>query len=188
MPCLLRMAIWIMWPDWMTYAPLTTAQANRYPFTPRFRYKSNCEKQYEYAFKVPPYPGVPQVLFNTISPDSTFQIGVLSFEAIRGFHKELPVLGFRCGSFAYLTDINQIPDSEWHKLSGINTMVLSALHYQPHYSHFNVSQAIEVFNRIGAAQNYITHISHKMGLHNAVNPTLPNGIQLAYDGLQLQIK
>jgi phosphoribosyl 1,2-cyclic phosphate phosphodiesterase len=168
--------------------PFNHSSGKPLPVYAEIQVQKQLRKQYEYAFKVPPYPGVPQVLFNTISPDSTFQIGALSFEAIRGFHKELPVLGFRCGSFAYLTDINQIPDSEWHKLSGINTMVLSALHYQPHYSHFNVSQAIEVFNRIGAAQNYITHISHKMGLHNAVNPTLPNGIQLAYDGLQLQIK
>jgi phosphoribosyl 1,2-cyclic phosphate phosphodiesterase len=150
--------------------------------------QNQLRKQYDYAFKVPPYPGVPQILFNTISGDSAFHIGGLHFEAIRGFHKDLPVLGFRCGRFAYLTDINLIPESEWNKLSGINVMVLSALHYQPHYSHFNVNQAIEVFNKIGAAHNYITHISHKMGLHNAVNPTLPDGIQLAYDGLQLQIK
>jgi phosphoribosyl 1,2-cyclic phosphate phosphodiesterase len=141
------------------------------------------KQQYAYVFRKPPYPGVPQVASNIIHSASQISVGSMTFQTIRGYHKDLPVLGFRCGPLAYLTDVNRIPDSEWSKLEGLDVMVLSALHAYPHYSHFNLDQALEVFKKIGAKRSYITHISHKMGLHEAVSKDLPSQVFLAYDGL-----
>jgi phosphoribosyl 1,2-cyclic phosphate phosphodiesterase len=98
----------------------------------------------------------------------------------------LPVLGFRLGSFAYLTDCNAIPDDSWPLLDGVRTVILDALRHRPHSTHFSVSEALAVSRRLGAGRTYFTHICHDLG-HAETNAQLPAGVELAYDGLVLEI-
>jgi phosphoribosyl 1,2-cyclic phosphate phosphodiesterase len=101
-------------------------------------------------------------------------------------HGSRPILGFRIGSFAYLTDCSTIPEASWPLLEGVQTLVLDALRERPHTTHFSVPEAVKAAGRIGAARTYFTHISHELG-HEATSARLPRGVELAYDGLVLEI-
>jgi phosphoribosyl 1,2-cyclic phosphate phosphodiesterase len=94
------------------------------------------------------------------------------------------VLGFRIGTFAYLTDCNAIPEASMTLLHGVETLVLDALRRRPHPTHFTLAQAIQVARRVGARRTYFTHIAHDLG-HAAVSAELPDGMALAHDGLRL---
>jgi phosphoribosyl 1,2-cyclic phosphate phosphodiesterase len=94
------------------------------------------------------------------------------------------VLGFRLGTFAYLTDCNAIPDTSMALLQGVETLVLDALRRRPHRTHFTLDQAVQVARQVGAPRTYFTHIAHELG-HAAVSAELPVGMALAYDGLRL---
>jgi phosphoribosyl 1,2-cyclic phosphate phosphodiesterase len=102
------------------------------------------------------------------------------------FHGLLPVLGFRVGSFAYLTDCNRIPDASWQLLTGVRTIVLDALRHRPHSTHFSVSEAVDVVARLGAERAYFTHMCHDLP-HAETCAQLPPGVELAYDGLVIEI-
>jgi phosphoribosyl 1,2-cyclic phosphate phosphodiesterase len=91
------------------------------------------------------------------------------------------VLGFRVGSFAYLTDCNSIPDQSWRLLAGVKTVILDALRHRPHSTHFSLSEAVDVVSKLGAERAYFTHISHDLG-HAETCAQLPAGVALAYDG------
>jgi phosphoribosyl 1,2-cyclic phosphate phosphodiesterase len=101
----------------------------------------------------------------------------------------LPVLGFRIGSFAYLTDCNRIPDESWPLLTangGVRTIILDALRNRPHSTHFSVSEAVDVVKRLGAERAYFTHICHELP-HAETCAQLPRGVELAYDGLVFEV-
>ena len=95
--------------------------------------------------------------------------------------------GFRIGDFTYITDANHIDREEMEKLKGTKVLIINALRFQKHISHFSVSEAIRVSEEIGATTTYFTHISHQLGLHNTVEQQLPHGFHLAYDGLVINI-
>jgi phosphoribosyl 1,2-cyclic phosphate phosphodiesterase len=97
----------------------------------------------------------------------------------------LPVLGFRVNDFTYITDANYIDDAELEKIKGSKVVVLNALRKEQHYSHFNLEQAVEIIKIIKPEDAYFTHISHHLGLHEAVENELPEHMYLAYDGLQI---
>jgi phosphoribosyl 1,2-cyclic phosphate phosphodiesterase len=99
----------------------------------------------------------------------------------------MPVLGFKLGNFIYITDANVIDTEVLEKLYDTDILVLNALRKEPHISHFTLSQAIAIVAQTNAKQAYFTHISHQLGLHHAINASLPANIALAYDGLTLQI-
>lgn len=103
-------------------------------------------------------------------------------------HGELPVLGFRIDDFAYMTDVKSIPQNELEKLRGLDAVVISALRVEPHRTHLNLEEAIELAQQIGAKKTYFTHISHLLGFHEAVSKNLPENIYLAYDNLQLNLQ
>ena len=102
------------------------------------------------------------------------------------WHGRMPILGFRFGSVAYLTDCNAVPDESWPLLRGLDTLVLDALRYKPHSTHFTVDEAIVVARRIGAKQTWFTHMTHDIS-HAELSGRLPAGIALAYDGLVLDV-
>jgi phosphoribosyl 1,2-cyclic phosphate phosphodiesterase len=102
-------------------------------------------------------------------------------------HYELPVLGFRIGNFAYITDANFIPESEKEKLHDLDVLVLNALRREAHISHFTLDEALVQAHELKAKQTYFTHISHQMGLHTEVMLELPQHTALAYDGLEIRI-
>lgn len=101
-------------------------------------------------------------------------------------HGTRPILGFRFGAFAYLTDCNAIPESSLRLLRDLRVVVLDALRPRPHATHFSLSQAVEMAGRIGAQWTYFTHMTHELG-HAATCASLPSGMALAYDGLTLDL-
>lgn len=96
------------------------------------------------------------------------------------------VLGFRVGNVAYCTDVSEIPETSWPLLQGLDTLVLDALRKEPHITHLSIDQAIDVAQRLGAKQTYFTHCACKLD-YEKVNPTLPAGIEVGYDGLQIDL-
>jgi phosphoribosyl 1,2-cyclic phosphate phosphodiesterase len=99
-------------------------------------------------------------------------------------HGKRPILGYRFGGFAYLTDCNAIPDESWPLLRDLDVVVLDALRHRPHPTHFSLSEAVEAAHRIGARQTYFTHMCHDLA-HEETCASLPGGMALAYDGLVL---
>lgn len=141
-----------------------------------------------YCFGAHLYPGVPLLDLHVVQPHQELRIGDIDIMPFQVMHHKLPILGFRFGSFAYITDMKTIRDEEMPFLSGVKTLVVNALRYEPqHHSHMTVAEAIEFSNRVGAKQTYLVHMSHGIGLHHDVNLQLPDGIQLAYDGLQIEV-
>jgi len=129
------------------------------------------------------YKCVPLVNFNYIKNES-FKIRDVEITPIEVMHGELPILGYRINNFAYITDCSSISDKELEKLYNLDILIINALRRAPHPTHFNLEQAIEVAGRIKPKRTYFTHITHDI-LHDAVNSSLPDGIQLGYDGLEL---
>lgn len=141
--------------------------------------------EYDYVFASHKYPGIPQVNVHTIA-NNKFQVGSFEIIPIRAYHYKLPVLGFRIGDFAYLTDANRIEAEEQQKLLGLKYFVVTALRKEKHISHFNLEEAVNLVDEIKPEQTYFTHISHQMGKHRDVSRELPSHVHLAYDGLVLE--
>lgn len=144
------------------------------------------QREFSYIFSADRYPGIPQVECVEIS-EAPFQFEGIPIMPLPVLHYKLPVLGFRIGDFSYITDANFIPDETYQKLEGSEILVLNALQKESHISHFTLAQAIEQARKIGAKTTYFTHISHRLGLHQEVEKSLPDGMFLAYDGLELMI-
>src|SRR5690606_4161723 len=115
------------------------------------------------------------------------EVNGLKIVPIKGKHLELQVFGFRFENFAYLTDMKTIKDKEVDKLKGVDVLVVNALRIAPHYSHFNLEEALAFIKKVDPKQAYLTHISHLMGFHEDVEKILPENVFLAYDNLQLTI-
>src|SRR5262245_24356706 len=126
--------------------------------------------------------GVPRLDLVTI--EGPFRVGSHEVVPIPILHGPWPILGFRFGRFAYLTDCSQVPGTSMPLLDGLDVLVLDALRRRPHPTHFTLDQAIAVAGQIGARQTYFTHIAHDLG-HAATTDSLPPGMALAYDGLTL---
>jgi len=143
-------------------------------------------KDYSYAFSANKYPGVPEINLHIVG-EEPFRIDGVEFIPIQVMHYELPVLGYRTGNFAYLTDANAIPETSMKKLAGVEYLVINALRKESHLSHFTLSQALEVVKKLGVKHAWLTHIGHQMGLASEVSRELPSNVSLAYDTLQVEI-
>jgi phosphoribosyl 1,2-cyclic phosphate phosphodiesterase len=102
-------------------------------------------------------------------------------------HYKLPVLGFRIGDFTYITDANYISPEELEKIKGTRILVLNALRREPHVSHFTLQEALDLIDLVKPEMAFLTHISHQLGRHEAVQRELPPNIFCAYDGLCLEV-
>lgn len=102
---------------------------------------------------------------------------------IRGYHDQMPVLGFRFGNIAYITDMSRLPEEELAKLTGLEHLTLNTVGYNPHHSHFSLGEALEMAERIGAKHTWLTHLSHTFPRHAQFCLDLPPTVQPAYDGL-----
>lgn len=132
------------------------------------------------------YPGVPSVEPIEIK-NAPFKIGNIKVMPINAEHNRLQVFGFRFDKFAYLTDVKTIESREKEKLKNLKVLVINALREEPHHSHFSLSDAIEFINEVKPEKAYLTHISHMLGFHKAVQQGLPKNVYLAYDNLQITI-
>jgi len=150
------------------------------------RVLSVIQRNMSYCFNDIKYPGVPLIQLHEIN-ENDFFIENIRIQSIRVMHANLPVLGFRIGKMAYLTDIKTIEDRSIERLQNLDVLVMNALRVSNHISHLSLKEAIEIAGRIGARKTYFTHMSHDIGLHDEVNKLLPENIQLSYDGLQFNI-
>ena len=146
--------------------------------------QSEIRLEFSYAFGEADYPGLPKYNLHTIT-DEPFNINGTTITPLRVLHRSMEVYGFRIGDFAYITDTNYIPGSTLAQLDGVKYMVVSAIRKEPHVSHYNLEQAVNVLKFINPEIGYITHLSHLMGFHDEVEKELPPEIRLAYDGLEL---
>lgn len=142
--------------------------------------------QYHYIFIEHPYPGIPLIQFNLID-NQPFKIAGVEITPIEVLHYKLPVFGFRIGDFTYITDANDISDAELNKAFGSKVFVLNALRKEEHISHYTLDQAVGIAKKVGASRTYFVHMSHQIGFHDEVNKTLPENMELAYDGLVLNL-
>lgn len=141
-----------------------------------------------YCFGKHLYPGVPQLTLHETAPHQPLQIGDMRVMPIEVLHGNLPILGFRIGTLAYITDMKTIADTELPYLQDIDTLVVNALRWEkPHHSHQLISEAISFAQRLHARRTYLIHLTHDIGLHEEADKRLPNGIHFAYDGLQIEI-
>lgn len=142
--------------------------------------------KYDYIF-VRRYPGVARIDLRVATPEVPFQIGGLTVTPLRLMHGRLPIVGYRVGRMAYLTDCTEIDEAAFPLLADIDTLIIDALRFKPHPTHMNVEQALEVVERLRPRVTYFTHISDGMGLHRVTDAQLPEGVHLAYDGLVLEV-
>jgi phosphoribosyl 1,2-cyclic phosphate phosphodiesterase len=130
-------------------------------------------------------PGhVPKIHFERIRAGAAFEVLDQSILPIRLEHGRMDVLGFRVGDLAYCTDVSRIPESSWPMLAGLDTLVLDALRPEPHPTHFSLSEALAVVDRLRPRRTFLTHLSHGFD-HGPTETTLPPSVSLAYDGLTL---
>lgn len=144
------------------------------------------QKEFAYIFAKNKYPGIPKVQLFEID-NHPFQVEGIDIQPINVLHYKLPVFGYRIKDFTYITDVNHIPDEEKHKIRGSKVVVLSALQKKSHLSHFNLEQAIDMVKELEIPQAYFIHMGHRMGLHRDIEEELPAGMELAYDGLQIEL-
>ena len=145
-------------------------------------------RRFSYVFADKRYPGAPMVHLKKIDKSTPFEINTVPILPIEAQHGSIPVLGFRINNFTYLTDVKTITDTELEKVKGTEYLVLNALHQKPHFSHLSLQEALDLIKILQPKQAYLTHISHRMGLHEEVSKLLPENVSLAYDGLQLEIQ
>lgn len=147
--------------------------------------QESLKREYAYAFGENKYPGVPDYELHTID-ENPFTINGVTICPIRAMHYKLPVLGYRFGDLAYLTDANYISDEEIEKIKGVRIFVINTIRREKHISHFSLPEALEVIRKVGAERSYITHLSHQLERHADLEKVLPENVFAAYDGLQLE--
>jgi len=141
-----------------------------------------------YCFTENLYPGVPLLNLHPIQAGQRGRIGDIEWQAVEVMHDKLPILAYRFGDFAYITDMKTISDESRELLQGVKTLVVNALRFErEHHSHMLVPDAIEFARSIGAERTYLTHLTHKIGLHDEANSRLPEDVRFAYDGLMLEV-
>lgn len=185
-----------------------------FPIYAETRVQEGLKKEFYYAFEEFKYPGVPD--YNLITIDekpfeiirkavgsangisrSEEKVQKLEVTPIRVMHYRLPILGFRIGNLAYITDGSSIPESEFEKLKGVEVFVINTVRHEKHISHFSLPEALEIIRRVGAPQNYLTHLSHQIGSHAQLTEILEKFSQsqpensrqeifAAYDGLKVR--
>lgn len=143
-------------------------------------------EEFYYSFSDNPYPGVPRLQPRVIT-NAPFECEGILITPILVMHHKMPVFGFRIGDFTYITDANYIAAAERDKIAGSRVLVVNALQKDRHISHFTLQQALELIDELNVPAAYLTHISHKLGTHAAVEKELPPHVRLAYDGLTLQL-
>lgn len=156
-----------------------------FPIYCEMRVLESLKMEFPYAFSDKKYPGVPEFDIHLID-ENPFQVCGETIVPVRVMHYRLPILGFRVGDLAYITDAKEIPESEFDKLRGVKILVLNTVRKTPHISHLSLPEAVEVARRVGAKHTYLTHLSHQLPCHSQLLEELPPDITPAYDGLTVE--
>jgi len=139
---------------------------------------------YSYVFEPAPYPGVPRVIPNRI--EGPFNLFGLDVEPLTVIHGRLPVTAYRIGEFAYVTDCNVIPDEACGRMGGLDLLVIDALRFKAHPTHMTLDQSLGYIERLKPKRALLTHISHDIK-HAETSRHLPDGVGIAYDGLEVEV-
>ena len=152
--------------------------------------EASIRRAYAYAFDPTPatHPGAaPQIDIRSIGTEP-FDVLGKRIVPIRLEHgPRFQVLGFRIGNVAYCTDTSGVPERSWALLDGVEVLIIDALRHRPHPTHLSLDQAIEVVRRVGARRGIFTHLSHDFD-HDRTNAELPRGMELAYDGMEIELE
>lgn len=143
-------------------------------------------REFSYVFNRDDYPGIPKVNVNLIE-NQPFQIDGMNVTPIEVMHYKMPVFGYRIGDFVYVTDAKSISQDEKEKMKNAKVLVLNALRYQEHISHFNLDEALELILELKPEKAFLTHISHLFDSHEKIEAQLPSNVFAAYDGLTFEI-
>ncbi|WP_299053532.1 MBL fold metallo-hydrolase [uncultured Polaribacter sp.] len=148
---------------------------------------TSLEKRYEYIFtKENKYPGAPTVLPVLVN-NSSFNLAGLKVTPINVLHGTLPIMAYRFGDLAYLTDVKYVSYEERKKLQNLDVLIVNALRIETHPTHFNLEEALQFVKEINPKKAYFTHISHKLGFHKEISKILPKNVFLAFDGLKITL-
>jgi phosphoribosyl 1,2-cyclic phosphate phosphodiesterase len=148
--------------------------------------EAGIREQFSYAFQKSDYPYLPRMNFIRIGAEP-FRIGDLEVVPFEVYHGYMPVKGFRFGEATYITDAKKVSEAERKKIRGTKTLVVNALRFEDHYSHFTIDEAIEFAKDMEAKETYFTHMSHQFGLHAETALKLPPHIHAAFDGLKITV-
>ncbi len=140
-----------------------------------------------YCFARHLYPGAPKFSVHVIEAGNAFEACGVEVMPVRVMHGKLPILGFRIGELGYITDCLTLPDESVELMRGVKVLVVNSLRRKPHMSHMSLPESLGVVERIKPERAYLTHLSHDMGLHADVATELPAGVEIAFDGLTVDI-
>ena len=143
-------------------------------------------KDFYYIFDGNNYPGIPKLDLHVVGEEG-FEVNDIKIQPIEVKHHDMPVLGYRIDDFAYITDAKYIEEKELSKLRNLTVLVINALRIKKHYSHFNLKEALQVAKYLSPKYVYFTHIGHNLALYAESKQLLPDGMELAYDGLKIKI-
>ena len=149
--------------------------------------QSALEREFHYVFNNEfKYPGIPEIVMHTVE-NKKFTVGTIELEPVLVKHFMMDVFGYRVGDFTYITDAKSISEVELEKIRGTGVLVLNALRREEHVSHLTLDEAVALSQEVNAGKTYLTHISHQLGTTDEINRELPEGIELAYDGLVISL-
>jgi phosphoribosyl 1,2-cyclic phosphate phosphodiesterase len=143
-------------------------------------------KDFYYIFDGSDYPGIPKLNLHSVGTEM-FEVNGIQILPIEATHYDMNILGYRIADFAYITDAKFIAEKELNKLKNLNVLVINALRIKEHYSHFNLSEALNIIKYVSPKQAYLTHISHNLALYAESRQLLPDVVAFAYDGLKIEI-
>jgi phosphoribosyl 1,2-cyclic phosphate phosphodiesterase len=144
------------------------------------------ERNMPYCFAENKYPGVPKIELIEID-ENLFRIENINIQPIRIMHARLPILGFRVGNMAYLTDVKTMDEKAIKQLQDLDVLVINALRHNEHIAHLSLDEALGIIKKINARNTYFTHFSHDIGLHDELQKKLPKNVYPAYDGLKINL-
>lgn len=145
------------------------------------------QREFYYAFSAVKYPGVPQLDLEEVHAGKSFDLFGISVLPVEVMHYKMPVLGFRIGRFAYITDAKTVSAESKTMLTGLDVLVVNALQEQPHISHFTLEEALAFIAEVNPKRAYLTHIGHRFGTHEYIQSILPENVFVAYDQLSVAI-
>ena len=144
------------------------------------------KQDFQYIFNSYDYPGKPKINLRIID-DLPFLLSDFEIIPIRVMHHKLPIFGYRIGDLSYITDANYISSQEMKKLLGTKILIINSLQKEPHISHYNLQQSLELIEELNPDKAYLTHVSHNMGTYKSIQKELPENVFLAYDMLEIEI-
>ncbi len=147
---------------------------------------ADLHKRLDYCFREHPYPGVPTFDMHVVG-EEPFYINGLKITPVEVMHGKLPILGYRIGNFAYVTDAKTISDVEKEKLMDLDVLIINSLRDKPHFAHFSYAEAIDMVKELRPKRAYLTHFNHEAGLHTELEARCPENVRPCYDGMVIKL-